>query len=79
MSVIEPKRIHQFDTVTETEWLRRPIWFELEVPNGDSSGYLNRKVSREKLLSSGGGSGQIIDCGARIGSGGERIVCGTRV
>ena len=35
--------------------------------------------SRNQAASGGSGSGQIIDCGARIGSGGERIICGTRV
>lgn len=36
-------------------------------------------VEGEAIGSGGSGSGQIIDCGARIGAGGERIICGMRV
>ena len=76
--MIHPKRIHQFDTATPEELTRAPIWVELEVP-GNYTGFNNRKIALSDIGGSGSGSGQIIDCGRRIGSGGERVIMGRRV
>lgn len=74
-----PKRIHQFTEATVGEFTDATV-FEVEVPDG-YGGWINRKVPKSMLPSGGGGSGsgQIINCGARIGSGGEQIICGSRV
>ena len=76
--MIDGKRIHQYPTVTPEELTRGPIWVEIEVP-GNYTGFNNRKIALSGIGGSGSGSGQIIDCGRRIGSGGERVIMGRRV
>ena len=73
--MITPKRINELIEATPVELEDGTPVQEVEVWNGVK--WVNRKTVFSNA--SGGGSGQIINCGGRTTGVGELIKCGNRV
>lgn len=73
--MFQPKRIHQFDPVTESELLNNTPVAEIEVETAPGV-WKNRRVRIAPVF--GGGGGQVINCGGRLTGVGEVINCGSR-